>query len=42
MYWQHLHVTIYQESNYRDNRYYHDFDLASYHNSTMALKLNNE
>ena len=32
----------YQESNYHDNRYYHDFDLASYYNSTMALKLNNE
>ena len=31
-----FHVTIHQESNY------HDIDLASYYNSTMALKLNDE
>ena len=31
---------IHQESNYHNNRYYHDIDLASYYNSVMALKLN--
>ena len=31
-----------EEQYYHDNPYYHDIDLASYYNSTMAVKLNDE